>query len=265
MPLDETLSIGILGAASIAKKNSRAASHPSTGCKIVAIASRSKEKGEAFVAEVFADAPSAAPVVIGGDSAYSTLLGDESCEAIYIPLPTKLHGAYVNDALGSGKHVLLEKPVASSAEEYRQMLVTASRNGRLLMDGTMFVHHPRTKEFVKSIPSPTRVHFNFEFLAGSDFHLNDIRTKMDGDFMGCIGDLGWYCARMGLLVFSGSDAGLLNGLVTHVQVTRHQLNDQGVPVDAECIVYFKEVRHFVPSIRVSRDHLFQLSFRPCRE
>jgi hypothetical protein len=63
--------------------------------------------------------------------------------------------------------------------------------------------------------------------------------------MGCIGDLGWYCARMGLLVFSGLDAGLLNGLVTHVQVIRHQLNDQGVPVDAECIVYFKEVGHFV--------------------
>ena len=120
------------------------------------------------------------------------------------------------------------------------------------MDGTMFVHHPRTKEVVKSIPSPTRVHFNFEFLGGRDFHLNDIRTKMDGDFMGCIGDLGWYCARMGLLVFSGSYAGLLNGLVTHVQVTRHQLNDQGVPVDAECIVYFKEVRHFVPSIRPFR-------------
>jgi predicted dehydrogenase len=171
MPLEEALSIGILGAASIAKKNSRAASHPSAGCKIVAIASRNKEKGEAFVAEVFADAASA-PIVIGGDSAYSTLIGDKSCEALYIPLPTKLHGAYVSDALGSGKHVLLEKPVASSAEEYRQMLITASRNGRLLMDGTMFVHHPRTKEFVKSIPNPSKSIPNPSLICSANINLN---------------------------------------------------------------------------------------------
>lgn len=38
--------------------------------------------------------------------------------------------------------------------------------------------------------------------------------KKDGDFMGCVGDLGWYCVRMGLLVF-GKDA-------TDAQVVRRK-------------------------------------------
>jgi predicted dehydrogenase len=235
------LSIGVLGAARIAKKNCRAASHPAAFCKVVAVASRSKEKVDDFVSEVFSTISSTAPVTYGGDSAYFDLIADKTCDAVYIPLPSKLHFKYVIRALEAGKHVLLEKPVANSAEEYRQMLKAASENRKLLMDGTMFVHHPRTKQFVKAVPNPTRVHFNFTFDGDEQYYQNDIRTKKDGDFMGCVGDLGWYCIRMGLLVFSEADAEKLNDIVTHVQVTRYQLNDEDVPLDAECMVYFTKV------------------------
>ena len=238
---DQYLAVGILGAANIARKNCRAASHPSTSCKVVALASRSKEKAHKFVSEIFNTISSSAPIVYGGNFAYHTLIADDSCEAVYIPLPSKLHNEYVIGALKAGKHVLLEKPVAKSAEEFREMLNVASQNRRFLLDGTMFVHHPRTDQFIKCIPNPTRVHFNFTFDGDESFHKNDIRTKKEGDFMGCVGDLGWYCIRMGLLVFSGGDARKLNGIVTDVQCTRYQLNDEGVPLDAECNVYFTEV------------------------
>jgi predicted dehydrogenase len=127
---DRSLSIGILGAARIARKNCRAASHPSTSCKVVALASRDKEKGDTFDSEVFSTIPSPAPIVYGGESSYATLLADTSCEAVYIPLPSRLHYKYVISALKSGKHVLLEKPVANSADEYREMLKAAGENGR---------------------------------------------------------------------------------------------------------------------------------------
>lgn len=61
--------------------------------------------------------------------------------------------------------------------------------------------------------------------------------KKDGDFMGCVGDLGWYCVRMGLLVF-GRDA-------TDAQVVRCQLTKEGVPFEADCLVHFTEVRYIV--------------------
>ena len=94
---------------------------------------------------------------------------------------------------------------------------------------------------MKSTPNPNRVSFNFTFYAGPKFFRNDIRTKKGGDFMGCIGNLGWYCVRMGLLVFSGADATGLIGLVKEVQVVRYRLNDEGVPIDADCIVHCSDV------------------------
>lgn len=69
--------------------------------------------------------------------------------------------------------------------------------------------------------------------------------------MGCVGDLGWYCVRMGLLIFSKLDAGVLRGMVTEVQVLRYQLNEEGVPFEADCIVCLSEVR---------RTHLTLISY-----
>lgn len=245
--------VGILGCARIAKKNCRAAK--AAGCRVTAVASRSEEKARDFVDEVLGDddddeSEQRRPrIFAGGDDAYDELLlssssngggggGGLMMKCVYIPLPTKLHERFVPAALASRHHVLLEKPVAVSASSCRRMLDDASRNGRLLMDGTMFVHHPRTKHFVSSIPNPNRVSFNFTFDGGEEFFKQNIRLKSDGDFMGCIGDLGWYCVRMGLLVFSADASDLRRGLVTDVQVVRYQLSEDGVPFDADCIVTF---------------------------
>ncbi|KAL7531642.1 hypothetical protein ACHAXR_006253, partial [Thalassiosira sp. AJA248-18] len=222
-------SIGILGCAQIAKKNARAVT--SAACQITAVASRTKEKAHDFVNEMLSE-QEVAPLIFGGGDAYDQLLNSSE------DLKAVLHDTYVTKALSLNKHVLLEKPVAISAKSYRGMLDAASLCGKLLMDGTMFVHHPRTAEFVKSVPNPNRVSFNFTFDGGEDFFRNNICVKKNADFMGCIGDLGVYCVRMGLLVFSALDEGALRGMVTDVQAVRYQLNDEGVPFDADCLVHF---------------------------
>ena len=52
-----------------------------------------------------------------------------------------------------------------------------------------------------------------------------------------------YLVRMGLLVFSELNAGeLRNGFVKEVQVVNCELNDEGVPLDADCMVYFSDKR-----------------------
>lgn len=251
--------IGILGCANIAKKNCRAAKKSS--CNIYAVSSRSQEKAHNFIKEVLSDQESTTKVYAGESDSYSQLLRDTGMKAVYIPLPTKLHEQYVANALSLNKHVLLEKPVAVSSTSYREMLSSASQNKKLLMDGTMFIHHPRTKQFITSISNPNRVTFNFTFdgtkdggRLDSNFFKNDIRQKKDGDFLGCVGDLGWYCVRMGLLVFSAGDASALKGMVTGAQVVRYQLNEEGVPYDADCLVYFTEVSTCCLSVPVLLIH-----------
>lgn len=115
----------------------------------------------------------------------------------------------------------------------------------------MFVHHPRTEQFVASVPGPNRVVFNFTFDGGDEFFRTDIRMKKDGDPMGCVGDLGWYCVRMALLVFSSSDAGSLKGMATEAQVVRFRVNEEGVPYDADCLVHFSRVRATSVSISIA--------------
>ena len=191
---EQILDVGVIGCARIAKKNCTAANKAFASCAIKSIASRNADKASAFINEVFAKSAQRPTLIFTGEDAYKDLLETkESCDAVYIPLPTKLHDEYVIKALCNKKHVLLEKPVAVSAQAYRDMLAVASKEGKFLMDGTMFVHAPRTRRIVKSIPNPNRIHMNFTFDGGADFLQNDIRVKKDGDLLGCVGDLGWYC------------------------------------------------------------------------
>jgi len=37
--------------------------------------------------------------------------------------------------------------------------------------------------------------------ADADFLANDVRTRKDGDALGCYGDIGWYCIKAALWAF----------------------------------------------------------------
>ena len=124
--------IGILGCANIAKKNCRAAG--AAACRVVAVASRRDDKARGFVREVLGDDDPA--IFAGGEDAYARLLEeDRTAEAVYVPLPTRLHERYVRRALASGRHVLLEKPTGRSGADYADMVKAAIESGKLLMDG----------------------------------------------------------------------------------------------------------------------------------
>jgi predicted dehydrogenase len=61
------------------------------------------------------------------------LLADASVDAVDICLPTNLHSSVAIQALGSGKHVLVEKPIALEVSEAERMLAAASEHNRVLM------------------------------------------------------------------------------------------------------------------------------------
>ena len=91
---------GILGAASIARKNVRAM-HLADNATPLAIASRTFEKAAAFAAEHGLDR---------AHGSYEALLEDPDVDAVYVPLPTTLHREWTIRAAEAGKHVLCEKP-----------------------------------------------------------------------------------------------------------------------------------------------------------
>jgi predicted dehydrogenase len=90
---------------------------------------------------------SVAPRTFGAERAYGTyeeLLADADVDAVYIPLPNGLHAEWAVRAAEAGKHVLCEKPLATSADEARKMAAAFDDRNLLLAEAYMTPFHPRS-------------------------------------------------------------------------------------------------------------------------
>jgi len=135
---------GIIGCAQIARKISRAVLL-APNAALHAVGSRSLDKARAFAAAN--GFPAGAKVY----DSYEAVLDDPEVDAVYLPLPTSLHVRWAVLAASKKKHVLLEKPVGLNVAEFDEIIAACESNGVQLMDGTMWMHHPRTskmKEFL---------------------------------------------------------------------------------------------------------------------
>jgi len=104
---------GVLSTAKIGIEKVIPAMQQSEFCEIVAIASSRIEKAQAAAKKL------GIPKAYG---AYEELLNAPEIDAVYIPLPNHLHVPWSIKALGAGKHVLCEKPLAITATEANQLL-----------------------------------------------------------------------------------------------------------------------------------------------
>jgi predicted dehydrogenase len=88
-------------------------------------------------------------------ASYKDLLADPGIDAVYNPLPNSLHGEWSKRAADHGKHVLCEKPLASTAREAQEVVDYCRNKGIKLMDGFMWPHHPRTGRLRQLLDSGT--------------------------------------------------------------------------------------------------------------
>ncbi len=192
---------GILGAANIARKNWKAIANSGNGT-VSAVAARSSKRAEEFVAECQARAPMAKIPRVASD--YQDLLNSAEVDAVYIPLPTGLRKEWVIQVAQAGKHVLCEKPCATSVAELHEMVEACARNGVQFMDGVMFMHSGRLPKLRavlddgESVGKVRRISSAFSFGATPDFYTSNIRADAKLEPFGCLGDLGWYCIRLAL-------------------------------------------------------------------
>ncbi|MBN2046484.1 MAG: Gfo/Idh/MocA family oxidoreductase [Anaerolineaceae bacterium] len=68
-------------------------------------------------------------------SDYRQLLEDKNVDAVHILTPNASHAPISIDALNAGKHVMVEKPMASKAADARKMVETAEKTGKRLSVG----------------------------------------------------------------------------------------------------------------------------------
>jgi len=98
----------------------------------------------AAVMDVDAERAKAASERFGGVPWYSEvepLLTRDDVQAVYIATPTTAHAPQALAAIATGKHVLVEKPLAISVAEGRRIAAAAKRKGVLVGTGFMMRHH----------------------------------------------------------------------------------------------------------------------------
>lgn len=72
----------------------------------------------------------------------SEVLSDPAVEAIVIATPPQTHYPLARSALLAGRHVLVEKPLATSVADARELAALARARGLVLMPGHTFIYSP---------------------------------------------------------------------------------------------------------------------------
>ncbi len=96
--------------------------------KCVALVSGHPEKAKRVAEAYHVD-----PKNIYDYQTYDKLIDNPAVDVIYIILPNSMHAEYTIRGFKAGKHVLCEKPMATSAAECRAMIAAGDKAGKQLM------------------------------------------------------------------------------------------------------------------------------------
>jgi predicted dehydrogenase len=126
----KTIRIGVLGCANIAVRSliPELSRHPAF--ELVGIASRTRDKA-AGLADKYGCRP----------MSYTEMVEHSAVDAVYVPLPTGLHAAWVSQCLVGGKHVLCEKSLGCTLDEVQDMITLARAKRSLVMENFQFRYH----------------------------------------------------------------------------------------------------------------------------
>ena len=84
---------------------------------------------------------------------YKELLADDTIQALAIATPPKTHFEIAMDALEAGKHVFVEKPLATATNQCEALVATAEKNKLTLMVGHTFVYTAAVNKIKEVIES----------------------------------------------------------------------------------------------------------------
>jgi predicted dehydrogenase len=180
-----TLRWGVVGTGGIANRVAPMI-QLADGAELSAVSSRHMETAKEFAAKLDIE---------NTFGSWQDMLAFDGVDAIYVATPTFVREEICVAAANAGKHVLGEKPFASLAS-LKRITAACRANGVGFMDGTHFVHHPRTPHIRATIAdklgSAHSLDTAFQFGLSDT---NNIRLRPDQEPLGAIGDTGWYNMR----------------------------------------------------------------------
>jgi predicted dehydrogenase len=157
-----------------------------SSAELVAVSSRKMDTAEAYASKHGVEQTF---------DSWADMAAWDGIDAVYVATPTSVREQICVAAANGGKHVLGEKPFASLPS--LQRITAACRSNDVgFMDGTHFVHHPRTSEIKAKMAEA--VGWPWSLDSAFQAYLPDrsnIRFRPELEPLGAIGDAGWYNMR----------------------------------------------------------------------
>lgn len=144
-------------------------------------------------------------------SSLDELLADQDVDAVYVASPNAVHYGQALAAIEAGKHVLVEKPAATSAAEFSELVAAAAHRSVIVFEGMRNAYDPgiaKLRELLGELGPIRRVSFAYcqrssrydQVLAGERVNIFD--PELAG---GALFDLGVYCVSALVDLFGAPD------------------------------------------------------------
>ena len=129
------LRVGVAGTGFIGEVHAHAARR--AGARLVGVAASTPDRAQAAAARLGADR---------GFSSAEALAIDPGVDVVHICTPNRLHAPLVEAALAAGKHVVCEKPLATSAAAARRLVASAAASGAVATVPFVYRFYPLVRE-----------------------------------------------------------------------------------------------------------------------
>jgi predicted dehydrogenase len=108
---------------------------------------------------------------------FESVLEDPEVQALIIATPAGSHFELAKQSLEAGKHVFVEKPLATSVREVDELEAVAKRQNRIVMVGHTFVYNPAVR-YVKKLIDAGELG-ELRYIYSQRLNLGRIRSDID--------------------------------------------------------------------------------------
>ena len=181
------------------------------------------------------------------------LSNDTEVEAIYIASPNVFHAPQSELFLNAGKHVICEKPITTSAKEYKRLKKLADEKGLIYIEAIIPMYNPsrpRIKAALDEIGNIAMVKIDYcqrssrydRFMNGEHVNIFDMSLHA-----GTLMDLGVYCVYAAIDLF-----GMPNGIKASANFLSNGADGSGVAIFeydkfSTCLTYSKTGQSVAPT------------------
>jgi D-xylose 1-dehydrogenase (NADP+, D-xylono-1,5-lactone-forming) len=218
---NQKLKWGILGAARVNERLLPAIIE-APNSQLVAIASRRAGAAKATLEKY---APNYQAEVTCYDD-LDALINDQNVEAIYCPMANEEHAEWAIKAINAGKHVLIEKPMATSLQDIDLIEQAAIKNHVKVMEGFMYRFHPQHARVAELVASgvigdilSVRSSFSFLMREARMYRINRAMSQ-GGGAMWDIGPYAIHTLRWGMGIMSGAPIEPIS-IIAHAKLNEH--------------------------------------------